>query len=392
MDKKTVTVEATELLEPDVQFISLVKRGANRIPFRITKSENDSMINLDLSRIFKREKPPTVLAVIVNKAEVTDEVASIVKEAGFSIESPVKQDGCTIFKQHDSLDGAHAVKLNEDVAILMREDSLELPVAKAEESWAKEFYESMQCDGFYAAVGPATSYMQSTLSYALYKAESPEAAKKAAAEILGAYTDYTMSMVGAIPASAFKMAEAVSKSGGEEEEGESSQEEATKSEGTEEQTETSTEEKSVEKGEEEAEDSAADAAGDESDAAGDESVAESVEKGAEDPAISLIAKSLSDLTDMFKSLQTQSSELGDLVKSIQKENVDLRDKLDSVEVIAKSASQVVLGSETPDDTIGKEASAKAESFEIIDTAFQPNIRKAARESAMNSRYRQSAHF
>jgi hypothetical protein len=351
------------------------------------------MINLDLSRIFKREKPPTVLAVIVNKSEVTGEVASIIKDAGFSIESPVKQDGCTIFKQYDSLDNAHAVKLNEEVAILVREDTLELPVAKAEESWAKEFYESMQCDGFYAAVGPATSYMQNTLSYALYKAESPEEAKKAASEILGAFTDYTMSMVSAIPASAFKMAEAVAKSGGDEEEQEETEGETeevtTKSADPASSEESSEQEESVEKGGE-----GDDAAAGDEPAAGDSAVDQAADEGDQNPAITLIAKSLSDLTDMFKSFQSQSEELGSLVKSIQKENVDLRDKLESVEVIAKSASQVVLGSETPDDTIGKEATAKAEAhvFDVIDTAFQPNIRKAARENSRNFQQRRSAHF
>jgi hypothetical protein len=391
--RKTVTVEATELLDPDVQFISLVKRGANRIPFRITKSEKDSMINLDLSRIFKREKPPTILAVVVNKAEVSEDVQSIIKEAGYSIDSSEVKEGCTIFKQFESLEGAVPVKLNDDLVLLVKEDDMVTGVTKAEESWAGEFYESMQCDGYYAAFGPAASYMTSTLSYALYKAESVDEAKKAASEIIGAFTDYTLGMIGAIPASAFKMGEAVAKSFSDpvdeagEEESETSEEVSQKSEDPDAGSSEESSEVSEETGEEVSKESSEESSDPDESDDGEEEVSKSEETETSD--LSVITKALGDLTEMFKELKSQSSELGDLIKSVQKENLDMKDKLDSVEVIAKSASKVVLGSDTPDDTMPMEASAKAETFEIIDTAFQPNIRKSARVGSNDSRYRRS---
>lgn len=57
-----IKTTAKELKNIDVRFISLVKRGANRLPFRILKSEGDSkMIDLTTLRpVLKGEKskPP----------------------------------------------------------------------------------------------------------------------------------------------------------------------------------------------------------------------------------------------------------------------------------------------------------------------------------------------
>lgn len=391
MGRKTVTVEATELLEPDVQYISLVKRGANRIPFRIIKSEKGSMINLDLSRIFKREKPPTILAVIVNKAEVSDSVVGVIKEAGFSVDNLVVQEGCTVFKQVEDMSSAVAVKLNDDVAIVINEADFQVPVAKAEESWASEFYESIQCEGFWSTFGPAAGTMANTLSYALYKAESVMDAKKAASEIIGAFSEYTMSMIGAIPASAFKMGEAVAKSfnesstetaqGTESEQGETTQKadttqgaESTAGEQVSDQSsvETSGEEASTEQKSEES-------SAETTEQYGQESAQES-SNGAGDQAS--VLKAFESVTEVIKSMQTQIADMNDLLKSVKSEHLSLQDKVDAVETIAKSTSKVVLGSDTPGDTISKQAGETSQDkFEVIDTAFQPNLRSSVQKNS-----------
>ena len=59
MKIKTV---ARELKNADVRFISLVAKGANRIPFRIIKSAKDENQMLDLSKlghVLKSEQAPT---------------------------------------------------------------------------------------------------------------------------------------------------------------------------------------------------------------------------------------------------------------------------------------------------------------------------------------------
>ena len=45
-------VKANELSDVDVRFVSLVKRGANRIPFRLTKEDTSRM--LDFVKLFRK--------------------------------------------------------------------------------------------------------------------------------------------------------------------------------------------------------------------------------------------------------------------------------------------------------------------------------------------------
>lgn len=45
-------VKANELSDVDVRFVSLVKRGANRIPFRLTKEDTNRM--LDFVKLFRK--------------------------------------------------------------------------------------------------------------------------------------------------------------------------------------------------------------------------------------------------------------------------------------------------------------------------------------------------
>jgi hypothetical protein len=69
----TIEIEATELQDADVQFVSLVDRGANRIPFRIIKSQSKETQTMtqkhqqprdlyNLAHLFKRDQRPATVA------------------------------------------------------------------------------------------------------------------------------------------------------------------------------------------------------------------------------------------------------------------------------------------------------------------------------------------
>lgn len=51
-EKRRREVKANELSDVDVRFVSLVKRGANRIPFRLTKEDTSRM--LDFVKLFRK--------------------------------------------------------------------------------------------------------------------------------------------------------------------------------------------------------------------------------------------------------------------------------------------------------------------------------------------------
>jgi len=89
------SINATELSNTDVNFVALVKRGANRIPFRITKSEDNDMINLHSigQRMFKSEEPqPVLVAAIVSKGADVAAISATLKSAGIDVTNFVKGD------------------------------------------------------------------------------------------------------------------------------------------------------------------------------------------------------------------------------------------------------------------------------------------------------------
>ena len=67
-----IELKATELTNTDVDFVALVKRGANRIPFRITKGD-DAVLDLYKigRRMFQKADPvPAIAAIVTRKNEV----------------------------------------------------------------------------------------------------------------------------------------------------------------------------------------------------------------------------------------------------------------------------------------------------------------------------------
>ena len=111
-----IKLNVTKLGDPTVNYISLVSRGANRIPFRIVKHEQEqSMIDLaslNLSKLFKGEKAtaestvpqPTIVGFVTMKDENFETVKKHLKDAGYKISDIHEEaDGSVVFKQQAEL-------------------------------------------------------------------------------------------------------------------------------------------------------------------------------------------------------------------------------------------------------------------------------------------------
>ena len=67
-----VEVKATRLSNPQVEWVSLVERGANRAPFKIIKNRKGATSMIDLGKSFKSDKTKkeaeaVIAAVLVDK-------------------------------------------------------------------------------------------------------------------------------------------------------------------------------------------------------------------------------------------------------------------------------------------------------------------------------------
>lgn len=81
-------IKANAVEDLDVGFIALVKRGANRTPFRIFKSEEDPTMPLDLSTFFRKADDAADAAAIKPTPDQLAAAAALLKSEGFNVLTP----------------------------------------------------------------------------------------------------------------------------------------------------------------------------------------------------------------------------------------------------------------------------------------------------------------
>lgn len=208
----TLKFKATEMKSAQVERISLVERGANRIPFRVIKEDRNMKTRLqdfDLASVFKREKhsdKPTVVGIITMKSDEFDAVKAEITAAGFTVEhEQVMEDTSVIFKQAegDLPKDVVIVKLSDKVAVAMKgfsPYSVGMSVADG-----TSFNDACIAQGFYPNVGTMVDVLRSSVYEVTSKADDPAEASAAIESMFNEARDYCVSMVKSLPTAAFKL-------------------------------------------------------------------------------------------------------------------------------------------------------------------------------------------
>lgn len=202
---------AKEMKEADVRFISLVARGANRIPFRIVKSEKESVM-IDLSKplkILKGEKPqaasPEVVGVVVfdqGDEAVMADVRKSLTDHGFAVDTVTKNEDGTVLFSAGAVDAEDAtiVRLSENMAVVVKGFSSYNQAL----SESTNFSEVMAAQGYYQGVRTACDALVYTMQNVLQKAESSQDAATKVNSILSSFSTYVGTMTKGLPVAAFK--------------------------------------------------------------------------------------------------------------------------------------------------------------------------------------------
>lgn len=209
----TVKVQAVKMKEGTAQFISMVERGANRIPFKIIKQEKDMaghFASLDLANLFgtrKAEKPatPQVVAVVTMKGEGLESVKKQIESAGFAVaDMQEMEDGSVVFKQDGDMEGdTTVVRLNDHVAVVtkgFRPYSMDMDVGNG-----TSFAEACAAQGFYPGVRTIVDVLSQSINAAVEKSETPADAAKAVSKMFDEAKAYTVSFMTSLPVKAFKL-------------------------------------------------------------------------------------------------------------------------------------------------------------------------------------------
>lgn len=415
-----VKILANKLENADVSFISLVDRGANRIPFRIIKAqENPGMINLEtiLTRKAEAKDKPALVGLVVSKMIADDaDLMKKIAETGILVDkrddSQAEKDGVVILKQVDPLpEKTTLVKMNDHMVAVMKAFDPYTAAIKG-----TDFEEVLKAQGFMPGFSMATDALYTIVRNVLMdeKTTTPQDAVTKVDAALGQFKSYVVGILKEVPASAFKMekmiAEALAHKNDQAPEAEAkakaeaeakAKEEADKKAKADAEAKAKADAEAKSKADAEAkakaEAEAKAKASDYRDEAGNciegyeevdgRCVPMAKKKDKEDETAKALLAMAATLDQVSKSVTGLAAK----VDGVTKANEELSKKVDQATETAKKAEEslkgITVGGVPLDDPDAKRKKQEQSSGGIIDTAFQPGVRtrKTAYEHVLSQR-------
>lgn len=197
----------------DVKFVSLVGRSANRIPFRVIKSDKENGMGINLSllgRVLKggeAQKPvlPEIVAIVVEKNDKLEAITDAIRDSGLDVSNVVENEDQTVSfvqKQTDEGDELSIVRMDDNVVVVMKGfrpycDEL------------KDFSDIVKAQGFYQGLDAATAAFRDTVQKALWDADNPAEVAKKVDETVTSFGQYVRGLATALPLKAFHVTKSV---------------------------------------------------------------------------------------------------------------------------------------------------------------------------------------
>jgi hypothetical protein len=202
--------DANEISDLDVRFISLVGRGANRIPFRVLKSESD--MSIDLNKIFAKkqeavaELKPRVVAVVVSQKSLAPAVAAVLAKQGQVVVSTKEEgDGAILHLTAEAIpDNVMVIKSSETTAYVVEN------AKKGFESYpdSGDFLENIGTASFFPGLQLASDVLWQTVFNLVYGSEDVSDTSTPPVEQLGVALDqfkaYVLGLLSSVPVEVFK--------------------------------------------------------------------------------------------------------------------------------------------------------------------------------------------
>ena len=203
MTNKTVKIKVRELQDVEVSHISLVKRGATRLPFRIVKHEKEGTKMIDLSTIFtkKREADPEIKAIALVKGDYSDELLKSLSDLGFTGEYDQSQDNATLIKSesYNADEVLVGIRLKNDMVVMVSELSKAL-----DRSMDNSFAEEVTVNMVMPSVRVATEALVDRIWDSTYESMSKDETMNEISGIVDQYKSFILGAVQNVPEGLFK--------------------------------------------------------------------------------------------------------------------------------------------------------------------------------------------
>jgi hypothetical protein len=212
--RRRKTIAVNDLEEADVRRISLVSRGANRIPYRIMKQENE--MGLDLGSIFRRKAEHAaageqnqklhIAAVVLNKAADTEGLLAAMGRDGFdmagaTIDAEALEHGLLVKFEDYEQENSFVMQFNDDVAAIMVDTEKQFSPFGG----SSRFTENVRAMGFVPGLRMAQDALMETTFNILGEADDKEMAKSEIDDALKDFSSHVSSLAGSLPTAAFKL-------------------------------------------------------------------------------------------------------------------------------------------------------------------------------------------
>ena len=210
-----IQIEATNLQDTDVSRVSMVKHAASRLPFRITKGENEAMLDLSslVKRVFKTaEAKPAIAAVLVHKSVDLAKLQPMFEKHGLVFTQKGAEGDVLTFTQPDVVaTGREAVlKFDDHVAFVvtgLQDVRVRQPVKKDFDSYdidSCDFMEVLNTSGFYGSVCISVDALRSTIYNVMDEADDASEAAPLVEKAIDAFKAWIMPCIEGVPTQAFK--------------------------------------------------------------------------------------------------------------------------------------------------------------------------------------------
>ena len=208
----TVTIRARALSGANTNFISIVDKGANRVPIRMLKNDKGDQPMLDLGTIYsrftaKKQEPQAEAVGILCGTEQAAGIMAAMKAEGyenvFILDCPSNDDTkCVAIKSELDFDSLTFLN-NGDRAVAVEN------AQKMLKDWGVEDYAdfagNMAANGFYANLRVATETLHDGMWSLMENSGVGNRPVEEINTLLQGFNDYVMGLVQAVPESAFKM-------------------------------------------------------------------------------------------------------------------------------------------------------------------------------------------
>jgi uncharacterized protein YoxC len=207
-----IKAKLRQLTDADVRYISLVERGANRIPFRIVKTDSkENSMGIDLSklglRVAKSEPPKAAVAAFVlskNDPALVAKAVESLKETGVEMSHIATfDDGSVAIASDDKFfDDPTVIRFSKEFGVVLKNFNDQNVVMKSC-ALGKDAELTGGFDGAKVALDYLSDQVQNIL-----KTEGVDRAKQLKEVVADFYT--YIDNLAAVPASVYKVAPAVS--------------------------------------------------------------------------------------------------------------------------------------------------------------------------------------